>query len=67
MVNTYISLEALAASLGLPKPFLRKQAERGLIPCLRVGGRLRFEEPAVREALRRQATPKANEGADDGQ
>ena len=51
----YISLDALATRLGLPRAYLRDQARRGRIPHLQVGGRLRFEESVVREALRRQA------------
>jgi len=55
METPYISLDVLAARLGLPRTFLRRQADGGVIPHLRVGGRMRFEESAVREALRRQA------------
>jgi excisionase family DNA binding protein len=55
MTNEYISLEVLSKRLRLPPRFLRKEAEAGRIPCLKVGGRLRFEEAAVAEALRRQA------------
>jgi len=55
----YISLDALAVALGLPRRFLRQEAERHAIPCLRIGGRLRFEETAVRAALRKQAARKA--------
>jgi excisionase family DNA binding protein len=55
MDTRYISLHALAARLGLPQRFLREQARRGVIPHLCVGGRMRFEEGAVCEALRRQA------------
>ena len=54
--TTYMSLDALAARLGLPRNFLREQVRRGTIPHLRVGGRLRFEESAVRDALRQQST-----------
>ncbi len=64
MDTSYISLDVLAARLGLPKPFLREQARRGLIPCLMVGGKMRFEESSVRDALRRQAQP--GQGAGDG-
>jgi excisionase family DNA binding protein len=53
--TTYMSLDALAARLGLPRGFLRDQARRGTIPHLLAGGRLRFEESAVREALRQQS------------
>ncbi len=55
MDTQYISLDALAGRLGLPRRFLREQARRGVIPCLRIGGRMRFEESAVRDALRRKA------------
>lgn len=53
--TTYLSLDALAVRLGLSRPFLREQVKRGTIPYLRVGGRLRFEEMAVRETLRQIA------------
>jgi excisionase family DNA binding protein len=55
METSYISLDVLAARLGLPRPFLREQAQRGVIPYLCVRGRMRFEESAVRDALRREA------------
>ena len=63
----YISLDTLAARLGLPRTFLREQPRLGVIPHLYVGGRMRFEESAVREALRRQAArpPEADSGAND--
>lgn len=65
MENQYISLEVLAARLGLPRPFLRKQATSGGIPCLSVNGRLRFEESAVRDALRQQAAEQKSQASDD--
>ena len=37
-----INLTALAAALQLPRDWLKKQAEAGRIPCLRVGRKLRF-------------------------
>ena len=54
MDTRFIPLCALASRLGLPRRFLREQARRGVIPFLRVGGRMRFEEAAGCEALRRQ-------------
>jgi len=48
-------LDALAAALGLPRPYLRRLVHEGKIPCLNVTGRLRFDEAQVREALRRLA------------
>ena len=66
MDTQYISLDALACRLGLPRRFLREQARRGVIPCLRIGGRMRFEESTVREALHRKAEqgPDAEGGAE---
>lgn len=56
----YISLDVLATRLGLPRTFLREHARRGTIPALNVHGRLRFEETAVRDALRQHSlTPEA--------
>jgi len=56
MDQRYVTLEVLATRLGLPRRFLREQTRCGAIPCLLVGGRMRFEESAVCEALRRQMT-----------
>lgn len=49
--SSYISLEALAAELCLPKTFLRNLANKGDIPKLDVNGRLRFNPEAVQKAL----------------
>ena len=50
-MEAYMSLDALAAQLSLPRPYLRELAWLGRIPCLRVNGRLRFDLAAVRAAL----------------
>lgn len=63
MDRRFITLSRLAARLGLPRRFLREQARRGLIPYLLVGGRMRFEEPAVCDALRRQSLGRPDAGA----
>ncbi len=56
----YISLDVLAARLRLPRPYLRDLARDGLIPCLKPNRRLlRFDEEAVRAALRRLAETAA--------
>lgn len=67
MVNEYISLEALAAILGLPKMYLRRLANQGLIPYLDVGGRKRFIEGEVRKVLTEMSAIKNNarEGKND--
>jgi len=51
--SEYLPLDALAATLGLPRSYLRRMAREGSIPALNVNGRLRFDEAAVREALAR--------------
>ena len=48
----YHSLDSLSSKLGLPRCYLRQLADAGLIPCLRPGGRRRFDVDAVKEALR---------------
>jgi excisionase family DNA binding protein len=53
--SDFLPLDALAARLGLPRTFLREQVKRRTIPVLRIGTRLRFDETAVRDALRRLA------------
>lgn len=51
----YLPLDALAARLNLPRTYVRRLAREGRIPSLNVNGRLRFDESAVREALRQLA------------
>ena len=53
---SYISLEALSATLGLPKAYLKNLADSGEIPCLDVNGRRRFNRQAVRETLDSKAS-----------
>ena len=48
-------LEALASSLGLPRKWLRDEADAGRIPCLRIGRRLLFSLEAVQEVLAERA------------
>lgn len=55
-LTEYVSLDALAAMLNLPRPYLRHLAQEGRVPSLNVNGRLRFDERQVREALRLLAT-----------
>ena len=56
---TYYSLEALAATLALPKGWLKDEADAGRIPCLKVGTRRRFDLQAVRDALAERAAATA--------
>jgi len=51
MKTQFLSLEVLAATLGLPQAYLRNLAKQGQIPHLDVNGRMRFHEAEVREAL----------------
>jgi len=59
MKNTeykYVSLEALAAELCLPKAYLKQLTVKGSIPALNVNGRLRFNPKAVQHALDKLAS-----------
>jgi hypothetical protein len=58
--NTYLSLEALAATLSLPQNYLRGLAESEDIPSLNVNGRLRFNIIAVQQALDKLASKGAS-------
>ena len=51
-MSEYISLDALAVTLGLPKTYLRELTLSRRIPFLDVKGRWRFDEGQVRAALR---------------
>jgi len=53
MSTSYHNLDSLAVRLGLPRTYLRGLARRREIPYLKVGRRLRFDEEAVRSALRK--------------
>lgn len=46
-----ITLNSLAYRVGLPADWLKREAEAGRLPCLRVGRRMLFNLPAVRQAL----------------
>ena len=56
MRTQYLSLEALAATLGLPQKYLKDLVQNGKIPCLNVNGRLKFDPDNVRKALDRIAS-----------
>jgi hypothetical protein len=51
MKGKYTTLKNLSRILGLPKPYLKKQAECGNIPFLIVNGYYRFDVEAVKAAL----------------
>lgn len=48
MNGTLVNLGGLATELGLPRAWLKDEAEADRIPYLRVGRRLRFDFEAVR-------------------
>ena len=49
--NTYISLDHLAARLGLPKTYLKQLAQQRSVPFLQVSGRMKFNPVQVQQAL----------------
>lgn len=63
MTNEFISLETLAIRLGLSKAFLAELANQSKIPFLTAGGRRRFNEDDVAEALRAIADEQRKGGA----
>lgn len=68
MKTQYLSLEVLASVLGLPKSYLRQLTKQKQIPSLKVGGRMRFQESDVRDALSKMAqqTKSANDDSQQG-
>jgi excisionase family DNA binding protein len=49
--KTYVSVVELASQLGLPKAWLRHEAQAGRIPALRIGRRQMFNPESVQHAL----------------
>lgn len=47
----FISLTRLAEETSLPKAYITELTEKGIIPALKVNGRLRFNPVAVQQAL----------------
>ncbi len=47
----FVSLDCLAATLRLPRSWLRAEALARRIPCVRIGRRLLFDVEAVRAAV----------------
>ncbi len=63
----YISLARLTRLTGLPKPWLKAEAEAGRIPSLGIGQRRLFNFDAVMKALADCAAQNLElEGGDDG-
>lgn len=52
----YLSSATAAQRLGVPSAWLRREADAGRVPCLRVGRRLMFNLDAVRETLERRSS-----------
>lgn len=51
MVTKLVSLPELSDLTGLPMAWLRREADAGRLPCLRVGRRRMFDPEAVRKVL----------------
>lgn len=50
-IQSYLPLEPAAASVGVPKTYLRRLADNREVPFLDVNGRKLFYPPAVVDAL----------------
>ena len=57
----YVPLEVLASVLGLPRNWLRSEADTGRLPCLRIGRRRMFNIEAVEGALADRAKDRESE------
>ena len=55
----YIPLGQMAHLLGVPTAWLKREADAGRLPCLRVGRRRLFAPEAVRAELDRRAQVKS--------
>jgi excisionase family DNA binding protein len=55
MEHQLLSLPALAEVLKLPADWLKREADAGEIPHLKIGHRYRFNRTAVETALARRA------------
>lgn len=53
----FVPLRDASRALGVPMTFLRREALRGTIPCLRASRRMLFNVASTREALLRQTEP----------
>lgn len=49
----------VAEFLNLSRSWVYQRAEDGTLPCLRIGGALRFEPEAIREWVRKKAAESA--------
>lgn len=65
-MSDLLTLSRMARRLGVPKQWLREQAETGRVPCLKAGSRYLFNALAVQEALASKAARMRQGGnADD--
>lgn len=48
---SYIAIGQMAHQLGVPEAWLKREADAGRLPCLRVGRRRMFAPDAVRAEL----------------
>jgi hypothetical protein len=58
----FVSLSRLSSHFGLPERYLKELSDKGLIPCLNVNGRPRFNVEGVQTALDKLASKGASNG-----
>ena len=51
MMTRLVSVKALSERTGLPAQYIRREADAGRLPCIRVGRRRMFDLDAVRREL----------------
>lgn len=57
-----LSLNELAERTGLPAAWLRREADEGRLPCLRVGRRRMFDPDLVQQALAERQVREVGHG-----
>jgi hypothetical protein len=62
----FLPLNPLATRLGLPRDWLREQADKGAIPCLMIGRRRFFDLEAVKSSLAARTTQQIREKQGNG-
>jgi hypothetical protein len=53
--QSFVMCNRAAYFLGVPQAWLKREAEAGRLPCLKIGKSLRFNLDAVRNALNDRA------------
>jgi excisionase family DNA binding protein len=62
MDKRFATIQAVAADLGVPRSYLKREAEAGRLPYIKAGRRLLLDREAVALALSQRAQQSAEGG-----